>query len=247
MSKTLLLAHRGFSGKYPENSPCAFEAALDYPCDGFESDVHLSKDGALIVFHDPVLERTSNGTGYLKDYTYEELLKFDIGAWKGDAFRGQHVWTLEQLLDFCRQHQKVLNLELKNYQIFYQGLEEKVIDAIRNFHMEDQVFVSSFNHISMQRFKELAPEIRTGLLYDKPLLDMEQYISRTNADSMHPWFGLLNYQPELVPLFHGRKMGINVWTVDEEADIRGMLEMGVDCIISNRIDRLCRVAEQVRA
>ena len=64
MKKPLLLAHRGFSGKYPENSPCAFEAALDYPCDGFESDVHISKDGKLVVFHDPILNRTSDGVAF---------------------------------------------------------------------------------------------------------------------------------------------------------------------------------------
>lgn len=245
MKKTLLLAHRGFSGKYPENSPCAFEAALDYPCDGFESDVHLSRDGKLVVFHDPVLERTSNGTGYLKDYTYEELLRFDIGAWKGQEFAGQHIWTLEQLLDFCQFHNMLLNLELKNYQIFYAELEEKVIAAVRARRMEEQVFVSSFNHISMQRFKKLAPEIKTGLLYDKPLLDMERYIQQSNADSMHPWYGLLQYQPELVSIFRSRGMGINVWTVDREEDIRAMLEIPVDCIISNHIDRLCQVAGRV--
>lgn len=246
MKKTLLLAHRGFSARYPENSPCAFEAALDYPCDGFESDVHLSKDGKLVIFHDAVLTRTSNGTGYLKDYTYEELLQFDIGSWKGEEFRGQHLWTFEQLLDFCQAHQKVLNLELKNYEVFYAGLEEQVIAAIRAAKMEEQVFVSSFNHISMQRFKTLAPEIRTGLLYDKPLLNMERYITDSNADSMHPKYILLQNQPELVPLFRSRGMGINVWTVDQAADIREMLQLEVDCIISNKIDFLCETAAAFR-
>lgn len=242
MKKPLLLAHRGFSAAFPENSPCAFEAALDYPCDGFESDVHLSKDGVPVVFHDPVLDRTSDGTGFLRDHTYEELLQVDIGAWKGPQFQGQRLWTLDQLLDFCRLHHKVLNLELKNYEVFYQGLEEAVIAAVRRRHMEDQVFVSSFNHISMQRFRELAPEMGAGLLYDKPLLNMEQYIAGSNASAMHPKYLLMQYQPELIGLFHDRGMAVNVWTVDREADIRWVIEHGVDAVISNKIDFLCQVA-----
>lgn len=242
MKKPLLLAHRGFSSEYPENSPLAFEAALDLPCDGFESDVHLSKDGVLVVFHDPTLDRTSNGTGYLKNYTYEELVRLDIGSWKDSRFRGQHLWTLDQLLDFCKLHHKLLNLELKNGEIFYQGLEEGVIAAIRAHGMEEQVFVSSFNHVSMQRFKTLAPEIRTGLLYGKPLLDMGRYLAASNADCIHPRYSVLQYQPELLPLFHSRGLDVNVWTVDAEADIRWVIEHGADAVISNRIDRLCQVA-----
>ena len=246
MKKTILLAHRGFSGAYPENSPLAFQMAVEQTdVDGFESDVHISKDGKLIVFHDATLERTSNGSGYIKDHTYGDLLELDIGAWKSPEFAGQHIWTLEQLLDFCRETKMLLNLELKNYEVFYEGLEQRVIDAVCARQMEDQVFVSSFNHISMQRFKELCPDIQTGLLYDKPFLDMDKYVERSNADNMHPRYMLLQYQPELMDLFHSRGMGVNTWTVNDEANIRDMLARGVDGIISNYPDLLCRVAREV--
>lgn len=245
MKKTLLLAHRGFSGRYPENSPLAFEKAVELTdCDGFESDVHLTKDGKLVVFHDPTLERTSNGKGYIKDYTFEELLQLDIGSWKSPEFAGQHVWDFDQLLDFCQQTHKVLNMELKNYEVFYEGLEEKVIDAIVRHHMEDKVFVSSFNHVSMQRFKTLNSDIKTGLLYDRPLNDMGHYLTASNADYVHPKYLLLQYQPELVSLFHSRGMDINVWTVNEESDMRDMLAKGVDGIISNYPDLLCKIAAE---
>ena len=134
--------------------------------DGIESDVHISKDGKLVIFHDASVERTSNGTGFIRDLTYAELLELDIGAWKSPEFAGQRIWTLGQLLDFCRETRLLLNLELKNYEVFYDGLEQRVIDEICARGMQEQVFVSSFNHISMQRFKELCPEIDTGLLYD---------------------------------------------------------------------------------
>lgn len=246
MKKPLLLSHRGFSGTYPENSPLAFRMAVEKTnADGIESDVHISKDGELVIFHDASVERTSNGTGLIRDHTYEELLSLDIGGWKSPEFAGEHIWTLGQLLDFCRETGRLLNLELKNYEVFYEGLEQRVIDEVCRRNMQDTVFVSSFNHISMQRFKELCPEIRTGLLYDKPLLDMASYIRRSNADSMHPRYMLLQYQPELTALYHDRGMRVNTWTVNDAENMRDMMERGVDCIISNYPDLLCRVAEEV--
>ena len=179
MKKVMLLAHRGFSGKYPENSPLAFHKAVEETsADGFESDVHITKDGKLIIFHDATVERTSNGTGFIKDHTYEEMLELDIGSWKSPEFAGQHIWTFDQLLDFCDETNMLLNMELKNYEVFYEGLEQRVIDAISAHKMQDRVFVSSFNHISMQKFKELCPDIKTGLLYDKPYLDIDKYIEK---------------------------------------------------------------------
>ncbi len=244
MKKPILYAHRGFSGAYPENSPLAFRMVVEKTeADGIESDVHIAKDGTLVIMHDPTLERTSNGRGFLKDHSYEDLLQLDIGAWKSLEFAGERIWTLGELLDFCRETGLLLNLELKNYEVFYEGLEERVIAEITDRHMEEQVAVSSFNHISMQRFKELNPEIETGLLYDKPYLDMAAYIARSNADNMHPRYMLLQYQPELMELYHGRGMKVNVWTVDDPVDIEDMLRRGVDGIISNEPDRLCRTVD----
>lgn len=246
MKRPLLFAHRGFSGIYPENSPLAFRMAAEKTnADGIESDVHLSKDGQLVIFHDASVERTSNGTGFIRDLTYAQLLELDIGAWKSPEFAGQHIWTLGQLLDFCREARMLLNLELKNYEVFYDGLEQRVIDEVCARGMQEQVFVSSFNHISMQRFKDLCPEIETGLLYDKPLLDMEHYLLPSNADNMHPRYMLLQYQPELMDLFHSRGMKVNTWTVNDEADMRDMIHRGVDGIISNYPNLLCRVADQI--
>lgn len=245
MKKPILLAHRGFSGDYPENSPLAFQMAIEKTqVDGFESDVHITKDGRLVVFHDASVERTSNGAGFIKDYTYDEMLELDIGAWKSPEFAGQHIWTFDELLDFCKETKMLLNIELKNYEVFYDGLEQRVIDAVCARQMQDQVFASSFNHISMQHFKKLCPEIETGLLYDKPYLDMAKYIERSNADNMHPRYMLLQYQPELVGLYHSRGMKVNTWTVNDEENMRDMIARGVDCIISNHPDVLCRVADE---
>lgn len=100
MKRPLLLAHRGFSGNYPENSPLAFRMAVEKTAaDGFESDVHITKDGKLVIFHDASVERTSNGTGFIKNMTYDELLSLDIGAWKSPEFAGHPVIKDEDVLN----------------------------------------------------------------------------------------------------------------------------------------------------
>lgn len=242
MKEPLLLGHRGFSGVYPENTPIAFMKVADTKADGIETDVHICKSGELVICHDEKVDRTSNGSGYIQDMTYDELLALDFGAWKDPAFAGQRIWTLGQLLDFCKEAKLVLNVELKNGLIFYPELERRVADEIMRRKMEDQVFVSSFNHVSMERFKALGTPIEAGLLYESPLVDMAGYLSRCAADNVHPCYRVFNYQPELVDLFHSRGMKINVWTVNEEDDARKLLDMGIDGLIGNYPDMLCRVA-----
>ena len=97
MKKPLLFAHRGFSGRYPENSPAAFRAVREQTAaDGIESDVHLTKDGKLVIFHDDTVNRTSNGSGYIKDHTFEEMLQLDIGGWKSPEFAGIPKWEVKR-------------------------------------------------------------------------------------------------------------------------------------------------------
>lgn len=246
MNRPLLFAHRGFSAQYPENTPIAFRMTAEKTAaDGIESDVHLTKDGVMVIFHDYYLDRTSSGKGLIMDCTYEELLQLDLGEWMSTEFKGQKIWTLEQLLDFCKETKLLLNIELKNDMFFYPNLEEKLIDAVCTRQMQGQVLASSFNHPSMQRMKELCPEIQTGLLYSTPMLNMEEYLQWSNADCIHPPCLLLQQQPELIEVFKKGGKKINTWTVDDEKTIRKMVTLGVDGIISNRPDVLCGIAKEL--
>ncbi|MBQ8144291.1 MAG: glycerophosphodiester phosphodiesterase [Butyricicoccus sp.] len=246
--KILNLAHRGFSGLYPENSPIAFEAAVEKTnCHGFESDVHLTKDGRVVVMHDPNVDRTSNGTGYIKDMTYEELLQLDIGSWKGEEFAGQHIWTWIELLDFCKQTKKVINLEIKDYEVFYEGLIPQVIREVEQMQMQDMVFLSSFNHLTMEATKRLNPEVKTGLLYDKPINNPEFYFAQTISDNIHPRWCLLQYQPHLEKVFRELGRGINTWTCNTEKDVQDMIDLRVDSIISNYPDMAGKLIDAYNA
>jgi glycerophosphoryl diester phosphodiesterase len=241
--KTLNLAHRGFSGKYPENTRTAFLAAVkESGCDGFESDVHLSKDGEPVIIHDDALDRTSNGTGLVGNYMFVELRELDIGAWKGREFSGERIMHLDELLELTIAHNKVLNLEIKNGDIFYRNIEEKVVERIRAAGAENRVFLSSFNHISMKYCREIAPEIFSGLLYGHPFIDMEDYAMTHGINALHPRIHCLYYSPDLAAKAHEQGLKINIWTVDTFEDMWYCLEKNVDGIITNYPDRLSEIS-----
>ena len=126
MKKILNVAHRGLSGLYPENTMIAFRKAIEADCDGIEMDVHLTRDGVPVVIHDEEVDRTTNGSGYVKDFTYEQLCNLDAGIKFSDEFKGEKIPTLKEFFDFMKDNDKLINIELKNSIIHYEGLEEKV-------------------------------------------------------------------------------------------------------------------------
>src|SRR5918912_617430 len=119
-----VVGHRGAMGHCPENTLASFERGLDLGADWVELDVHLSRDGALVVIHDETLERTTNGAGLVKDHDLAELRRLDAGAWFGPEFAGQRLPTLDEALAWAVRRGLVLDVELKNGPVFYPGLEE---------------------------------------------------------------------------------------------------------------------------
>jgi glycerophosphoryl diester phosphodiesterase len=245
--KILNLAHRGFSGKYPENTKRAFLAAIEEGfCDGFESDVHLSADGEPVIIHDAVLGRTSNGSGSVGDHPFSALRELDLGSWKGREFAGERILHLDELLGIVLEHKIVLNLEIKNYDVFYQGIEEKVISRIKALGAEKAVFLSSFNHISMKKCKDIDRSIAAGLLYEYPMLDAAAYAKNHGMDALHPRISCLEYSPELAAEVRGKGLKVNVWTVNSPEDMRFCIDQGVDSIISNYPDKLAAILAESR-
>lgn len=126
MKKILNVAHRGLSGLYPENTMIAFRKAIEADCDGIEMDVHLTRDGVPVVIHDEEVDRTTNGSGYVKDFTYEQLCNLDAGIKFSDEFKGEKIPTLKEFFDFMKDNDKLINIELKNSIIHYEGLEKGI-------------------------------------------------------------------------------------------------------------------------
>lgn len=234
-------AHRGFSGMYPENTLLAFKKACETPgCNGIEMDVQLTKDGECVIIHDEKLDRTChNGTGFVKDYTYEEVKTFDVSYIFADQYGPQGIPSLREYFDLVKDYDIVTNIELKTSIFEYPGIEQKVLDIIEEYGMKDRVIISSFNHYTVKRIKELCPDMKCGLLTESWLLNVGAYLKNAGMECFHPCFYSLD--EEVVADIKAQNVAINTWTVNEEEDIRYMVQLGVDSIIGNYPDRISKV------
>lgn len=220
---SLNIAHRGASGYRKENTIEAFELAIHLRCDGIETDVQLSKDGIPVLIHDEKVDRTTIGKGFVKDFTAKSLQLLGVPL-------------LEELLVLAKKNSVLLNLELKNSSVLYPGLEEKVIELVHKYDMRESILLSSFNHYSIVKCKALDSKIEAGVLYVEPLYQPEKYCQGVGANAIHPHYRTLNY--EIVKKAHNAGIKVNPYTINEEEDIRYMIELGVDMIISNYPDRV---------
>lgn len=231
MSRPLIFAHRGASAYAPENTMAAFELAIRQGSDGIETDAHLTRDGRVALMHDERLLRTTGKDGLLCERSMEELRKLDAGSWFEDFFSTSGVPELCELLELAKSANILLNIELKNSEIRYEGLEEKVLAELRRFNMVDQVIFSSFNHISMARVKQLEPRAQTALLYSDVLNRPADYARLCLSDGLHPDFRHMD--AELVAQAHAAGLAVRPWTVDDPEHVRALVAMGVDAIITN--------------
>lgn len=228
-------AHRGASGHAPENTLPAFELAHMIGADGIELDVQLTKDGVPVVIHDEWIDRVSDGTGYVKDYTLEELKTFNMNKCF-PAYGKVTIPTLEEVYDLVQKMDLVINLELKNSEIFYEGMEEKVLRLAEEKGLADRVIYSSFNHYSMRKVLQLLPGARVAFLYSNGILDIADYVKRHGGYAAHPSVKNTEY-PDVVRECHEKNIKVHVWTVNEEADFERMRQMGVDAVITNYVER----------
>jgi len=230
-----ILAHRGFSSRYPENSMLAFERALALGADGAEFDVQLSKDGVPIVFHDESLLRITGTDALVKDLSCEELKRFDISyRFKGEC-PPQRIPTLEEYFSLVRDRRFLNNIELKTAIFEYDGIEQIVIDLARKFGLSDRVILSSFNHYSLLRCKALAPELPCGLLYECRIAEPQDYARKLGMEYLHPDYRFLSD----LELEKYELAGIKTspWTVDREADIQYLLKQAnIFALITNKPD-----------
>ena len=235
-------AHRGFSGKYPENTMLAFRKAIEVGVDGIELDVQLTRDGEVVIIHDETIDRTTDGKGEVANYTYEELKKFDASyIYRGKmGFNG--IPTLEEYFTLVQNLDLVTNIELKTGVNQYPGIEKKVWELILKFGLEKKVIISSFNHFSVMRMKEIAPDLKYGFLSEDWIIDAGKYVSQHGIQCYHPRFN--NLVPEVIDELKSHNLEINTWTVNTEDEMRYLISHGVDGIIGNYPDLAKKVIAQ---
>lgn len=227
-----IIAHRGVSAHAPENTMAAFQLALDMGADGIELDAMLSKEGEIVVIHDDRVDRTTNGTGAVRDLTLAELQSLDAGG-------GERIPSLKQVLNrFSGQF--LINIELKNYASIFDNLPLKVADLIKAYEDVQSIIISSFNPFNLPRFHRRCPEIPLGLLTDKN--KAKHWLWRLfKFDALHPHYS--DVDATLVSALHARGRQVNVWTVDDPAEIIRLVGLGVDSIITNDPQRTRSILE----
>ncbi|MCY3067687.1 glycerophosphodiester phosphodiesterase [Aerococcus loyolae] len=228
-----LYAHRGYSARYPENTMLAFIKAYEAGADGIECDVQLTLDGQVVVCHDERLDRTANASGWLRDYKYADLrcLRFDRLHNQADALDLVRIPHLSELLAWAAPLDLTLNIELKTGLFPYPGLVEAVIDLVEAYQMQERVIISSFNHQSILKLKDLAPDLACAFLQEDYLDNPGAYCAARGVGYYHPDYKLLD--PATVNNLHDHGIMINAWTVDDRKIYKKFKEWELAGLITN--------------
>jgi glycerophosphoryl diester phosphodiesterase len=242
--QVLGLAHRGASDSAPENTLPAFRLAAQMGANGIELDVQQSKDGEVVVIHDFELNRTTNGSGRVKEKTLTELKSLDAGGYFSPEFAGTPIPTLTDVFSVLGPV-LLFNIELKTTSWRDEGLEAEVIRLIEDYGLQDRVVVSSFNPFALWRTYQVNPKIKRGLLWTPELpfyLRWQLFRSLARPDMFHPYWKATT--SAMTDKEHKQGVLVNVWTCDEAEGMKQLVRMGVDSIITNRPDLLKQVLNE---
>ena len=236
-----IFAHLGFSGYYPENTMLAFQkVAEETVADGIELDIQLTKDGEIVIMHDEMLDRTTNGSGWLKDHTLEELKMLSVGVNVKGFFPRQNIPTLREYFTWLKTTKLITNIELKTSYFEYEGIEEKLIAMVKEFGLEDQIWYSSFNHYTVARIKKLMPEAKCGLLTDTWLMNIGEYAASQGAASVNARTYFCAKEGVAADL-HAHNIALQAWTPNDAEMMQELVDAGVDVLITNYPDIAAKV------
>ena len=230
--RTLNVAHRGASSLAPENTIASFDRAVEIGADGIEFDVQLSKDNVPVVIHDENLERTTSGRGPVKDCTLFKLKSLDAGSWFASRFEGEKIPVLDEVLDRYKADNLLFNIELKNSETAYPGLEEAVLKLIEKHKFEGRVIISSFNHDSLVTCRKHNPAIRTGLIYDQEIKEPWHYARSLGCYSVHPLFFFLQSE-ETISEFKSHNLPLFPWIVNDPYQMEFFVSQDIEAIITD--------------
>ncbi|ADL06597.1 glycerophosphodiester phosphodiesterase [Lacrimispora saccharolytica] len=226
LSMIQITAHRGSSGKAPENTMAAMAKALDDLADYVEIDVQETKDGVVVLGHDDSLKRVSGINRPISFYTFEELQKIDVGTWFSADFQGERIPSLEETMEFCKGRINI-NIEIKDLGSGSR-LPDKVAELIDKHQMREQCVVTSVRFSYLARIKELDPEIRTGYIISAAYGD---YYSSDDIDFISLRSSFVSER--LVEAAHEKGKAVHAWTVNSKSEMERMKMLGVDNIITD--------------
>jgi len=228
------IAHRGISAQAPENTRAAFNKMLPLGVSWLETDIDISSDNQLILIHDNQVDRTSDSEGEVNHKSFSELQKIDFGGWFGTDFVGEHIVTLDWLIDFINANQLNVNFELKtavtedNQQYYLK----RVVSALNRVNSGSDMIVSSFNLELLEKYHQLMPQVAIGVLIEGPLPDNILILAqKIDAKYIHPDVTYLTQNQ--VNYLVANQLAVNVWTVDDDLMAIELEKWGVNAIFTD--------------
>ncbi|MBI9098678.1 MAG: glycerophosphodiester phosphodiesterase [Spirochaetaceae bacterium] len=233
----LLFGHRGCPKLAPENNLSSFKKILEFRVPGVELDVQICRSGELVVYHDNNMKRTTGFDGYIVDHDLTQIRSLDNGSFFSEEFKNEKIPLFEEVLQLLGD-KVYYDIELKADYIKNRGLERKVLQMIKDFHLENRVLISSFNPVLLRRFRKLSPTIPLSLIYSNSK-EVPPYFRKGEGRYLVKTQGL---KPDCKildkKLFDRLKSKYNLmtWTVDDEKTFRKLQRWGISGICSNRAD-----------
>lgn len=235
---TLIMGHRGFNGKYVENTLESFQKALEYGADGIELDIHCSKDGEIVVFHDFELKRMTGEEGFIFEYTLDELKNMKVA-------KKYEIPTLKEVLDLIIAFKSTLNkkiflnVEFKAGSQMYEGIEGQVMKLCYEKLNVDEVIFSSFDHQALVKIKAIDSLALTGVLTTASLVEPWVYVSSIHGDYYHPHY--LTLGPATLKSMLEKGMKINAYTVNRSMVAKQLIKAGIHMIITDEVEKMVMI------
>ncbi len=233
LPRPTIFAHRGASAHAPENTLAAFELAIRQNADAIELDATLCADGHVVVFHDDTVDRTTDGTGSIKQLSLDALKELDAGCSFDEAFCGERIPTLSEVFEAFGQ-KTIINIELKNYSSLTDALPDRVAELVKKHDLNQRVIFSSFNPIALRRTKKLLPEVPVGLL-TLPGFAGKWVVSALGRwipyQALHP--SIQDASQHLINQQHLRGYRVHVFIVNHPQEIACLYRWGVDGIFTS--------------
>jgi glycerophosphoryl diester phosphodiesterase len=241
-----IIAHRGASARYPENTIPSFEGAIAVGADMVELDVQLTSDKEVIVFHDEKISRCTNGRGRIADYTLHQLKKLDAGSWYNKRYKNTRIPTLAEVLDICK-NKIAVNIEIKTEAVskmFFGGIEEKCLKIVEQSGMREHVVFSSFDPRAVMHLKQNDNTAAVAVLFEKKKYGSKlpsDIMNMMDADAFNCSKSELSKKWMTDIISHG--IPVNIYTVDDVRNMKKFIHMGVDGIFTNQPDVLKKVLD----
>ncbi len=221
-----VIGHRGAAGHALENTFASFEKARGLGVDMFETDIQMTLDGQLVIFHDNILDRITDGHGYLADYTYKELRSIKLQD-------GSEIILLEDLCKYCRDIKMPLFAEVKN-----SGIAEIVIKTLLKYFNVNDFIIGSFFHKQIHELKQVYPKVSTCIIFEGILTEMMQYIYKFPVDFVS--FGFESFNDNIFSELKQSKINYMFWTLNLETEINKAIAYEPYAIISNYPEKILK-------